>query len=131
MSIELTMLGWAAVLGLVHLLLPAVFVFRSRGLGWIVGNRDDPGAPLGPYGERSLRAQRNFLESFVLFAALVLAVLAAGKSGERSALAVQLYFWARLIYLPVYVLGVPWLRSLIWAVSLVAIVCLAVVLLAL
>jgi uncharacterized MAPEG superfamily protein len=36
--------------------------------------------------------------------------------------AVQLYFWARLIYLPLYAAGVPYVRSLVWLVSLLGIV---------
>jgi len=39
-----------------------------------------------------------------------------------TALAVQLYFWARLIYLPLYAAGVPYVRSLVWLVSLLGIV---------
>jgi len=35
---------------------------------------------------------------------------------------VQLYFWARLIYLPLYAAGVPYVRSLVWLVSLLGIV---------
>ncbi|WP_176717045.1 MAPEG family protein, partial [Xanthomonas translucens] len=36
----------------------------------------------------------------------------------HTALAAQLYFWARLAYVPLYAAGVPYLRSLVWAVSL-------------
>jgi uncharacterized MAPEG superfamily protein len=29
------------------------------------------------------------------------------------------YFWARLVYLPVYIVGIPYLRTLVWAVGFV------------
>ena len=28
------------------------------------------------------------------------------------------YFWARLVYLPIYLAGIPYLRTAVWAVSL-------------
>ena len=34
----------------------------------------------------------------------------------------QLYFWGRVAYLPLYVLGVPLVRSLVWNVATVGIV---------
>ena len=34
----------------------------------------------------------------------------------------QLYFWARLVYVPLYAAGIPYVRSLVWVVSLLGIV---------
>jgi len=45
----------------------------------------------------------------------------AGRGNDHTALAAQLYFWARLIYVPVYAAGIPYLRSAVWAVALWAI----------
>jgi uncharacterized MAPEG superfamily protein len=39
-----------------------------------------------------------------------------------TVLGAQLYFWARLVYVPVYAAGIPYLRTLIWAASIVGIV---------
>jgi uncharacterized MAPEG superfamily protein len=68
------------------------------------------------------RARGNFLETFAFFAALVLAVVALGRQNAGSALGAQLYFWARLVYVPVYAAGIPYLRTLVWAVSIVGLV---------
>jgi uncharacterized MAPEG superfamily protein len=38
------------------------------------------------------------------------------------ALGAELYFWARVIYLPVYIVGIPYLRTLVWFVSVVGLV---------
>lgn len=118
MAIEIQMLAWAVVLGLVHLLLAATLVTRQRGLKWNTGARDAEQAPLTGVAARVDRALKNFLETFPFFAAAVLAVVVAGRADADTALGVQLYFWARVLYLPLYAAGVPYLRTVVWAVSL-------------
>jgi len=65
------------------------------------------------------------LETFPVFVALVLTVHVSESWDTTSALAVQLYFWARVAYIPLYVSGIPFLRSIAWVVSMVGIVMLA------
>jgi len=48
----------------------------------------------------------------------VLAVVLQGSNTARTALGTELYFWARLVYLPVYIIGIPYLRTLVWGVSI-------------
>ena len=71
----------------------------------------------------------NFSETFPLFAALVLAVLMAGKSGQLSQWGAGLYFVARVIYFVLYALGVHLVRSLVWNVATFGIILLIVALL--
>jgi uncharacterized MAPEG superfamily protein len=71
---------------------------------------------------RAERAFRNFLETFPFFAAAVLGVVAAGRTGEATAFGVQLYLWARVLYVPLYLAGVPYVRSLAWAVAMAGLV---------
>lgn len=118
MSIELQMLAWAIVLGLVHVLVGATLSTQQRGLRWNAGARDGTAAPLTGVAARVERASRNFLETFPFFAAAVLAVVATQRSSPDTALGAQLYFWARVAYLPVYAAGIPYLRTGVWAVSL-------------
>jgi uncharacterized MAPEG superfamily protein len=40
----------------------------------------------------------------------------------------QLYFWARVAYVPLYVAGVPLIRSLVWNVGTIGIMLLIVAL---
>ncbi len=122
MSTELTMLAWAIVLGLVHVTSAAVLSVSERGLGWAAGPRDVTPPPLGQLAARMSRASVNFLETFAFFAAAVLAVMVAGKSSETTVLGAQIYFWARVVYIPFYALGVPYVRTLVWAVSLIGLV---------
>lgn len=122
MGIEIQMLGWSIVLGLVQVMIAAGAVTRERGLAWNASARDGvPPAP-GPLAARLQRAHANFLETFPFFAAAVLAVVLTQRQDSTTALAVQLYFWARLVYVPLYAAGIPYLRSLVWVVSLVGIV---------
>jgi uncharacterized MAPEG superfamily protein len=122
MSMELKMLAWSVVLGLVQIALAATLTTGQRGFAWGVGARDGTPEPVSPVAARLNRASANFLETFPLFAAAVLAVLAAGVAGERTALGAQLYFWARVLYLPAYAAGIPFLRTIVWAVSIVGLV---------
>lgn len=117
MGMELKFLVWAIVLGLVQLLLADALVTRQRGLAWNTGPRDSS-PPLTGVAGRSERAYRNFLETFPFFAAAVLAVTVAGRADENSALGVQLYFWARVAYVPLYLGAIRYVRSLAWVVSM-------------
>jgi len=58
----------------------------------------------------------------VLFAVLVLVAQVAGRANEMTALGAQLFFWGRLAYAVVYLVGIPWVRTGVWAVSLVGLI---------
>jgi len=122
MTTELCMLVWSAVLGLVQIVLAATCSVGQRGLGWAASARDEMKPPLGGIGGRLDRARANFLETFPLFVAVVLAAHLLQRHDHLTVLGAQLYFWARLAYVPAYVAGIPYLRTLIWAVSIVGIV---------
>lgn len=122
MGIEIQMLGWAIVLGLLQVMLATGAVTRERGLAWNASARDGVPPPPGPLAARLQRAQANFLETFPFFAAAVLAVVLTQRQDDTTALAVQLYFWARLVYVPLYAAGIPYVRSLVWVVAMLGIV---------
>lgn len=122
MAVELQMLAWAGVLGLVQVMLAAAAITRKRGSKWNASARDGEAPPPGRVAGRLQRAQANFLETFPVFAATAIAVVVAGRQDASTGLAVQLYFWARLAYVPLYAFGVPYVRSLAWLVSLAGIV---------
>src|SRR5690606_32928144 len=113
---------WAIALGLFHLLLDAAMKTSERGLAWNASARDGEAKPLGPVAGRVNRAWQNFLETFPMFAAAALAAVVAGRTDGNAALGAQLYFWARVAYIPLYAAGIPYARSAVWAVSLVGIV---------
>ncbi|WP_141455970.1 MAPEG family protein [Pseudoxanthomonas sp. z9] len=118
MSIEMRMLLWTTALGIAQLLLAAALATAQRGVGWNVSARDGTAAPLTGVAGRMERAWRNLMETFPFFAALALAAVAGGRGDATTAIGAQLYFWSRLVYVPLYALGVPYLRSLVWTIGL-------------
>lgn len=129
MGIEATLLGWSVILGLVIIAVSATATVMQRGLPWAVSARDGSDAPLTGIAGRLDRAMRNFLETFPLFAAAVLAVMVTGHANGTSALGVQLYFWARVAHVLIYAAGIPYLRTLDWAISIIGIIMLLTALL--
>jgi uncharacterized MAPEG superfamily protein len=119
---ELKMLAWSIVLGLVQLVLATALATRDQGLPYNLSPRDAPPPAITKISARFVRAFKNFMETFVFFAAAVLAVTLAGKANATSALGASLYFWARLVYVPVYAAGIPVVRTLVWAVSVAGLV---------
>ncbi|NBB63995.1 hypothetical protein GVN18_32540 [Pseudomonas sp. ODNR1LW] len=118
MTTELTYLALTLVLALVQVFLPAFGRTAQFGLSWNAGARDTPTGPARPVVGRLERAQANLYETLPLF---IGAVLIAHVSGQNSALTLwgaALYFWARVVYVPLYAFGVPYIRSLVWLVSL-------------
>ena len=116
-----SLLALSILLGLFHVLLAGALVTASRGANWNIGNRDGEPAPVSPHAGRAERASRNFLETFPFFAAAVVCALAIGRTGHLALLGAQLYFWARVVYLPIYIVGIPVVRSIVWMVSLAGI----------
>jgi uncharacterized MAPEG superfamily protein len=96
MTTELCMLAWSVVLGLVQIALAATCSVSQRGLGWAASARDDAKPPLAGIGGRLDRARANFLETFPLFAAAVLAAHLLQQHDGMTVRGTQLYFWARL-----------------------------------
>lgn len=120
-SVELQTLFCAILLGIVQLLLATLASVAGRGLPWGVGARDEGWPPIGKIGARLDRAYKNFLETFVFFAAAILLAHALGKSTPNSVIGAQIYLWARVLYVPAYAFGIPYVRTLIWVASLVGI----------
>ena len=122
MTIELTMLALSVALGLVQIVLAAQAKTRQAGFQWAAGPRDEPCPPVGSVAGRLGRALANFLETFPLFAAAVLVAHAAGRHDWMTVWGAQLYFWARVAYVPLYVFVVTLVRTLAWTVASLGIV---------
>jgi uncharacterized MAPEG superfamily protein len=114
MRIELYLLGGTLILALVQILLTAQLRTRQYGITWNAGPRDESMPPLKPLPGRLLRAQENLFETLPLFIGAVLGAAAAGRLGTLTTIGAYLYFFGRLIYLPLYAAGIPVVRSLVW-----------------
>ncbi|MBI2262393.1 MAG: MAPEG family protein [Caulobacterales bacterium] len=114
MTPEFILLAFTLILALVQI--TAAVVARTAELGgkWNVGPRDAEVPPPGRIAGRLMRAQANLFETLPIFAAAVIMAHIAGKDGTLTALGAHLYFFGRLVYLPLYAFGVPYIRSLAW-----------------
>jgi uncharacterized MAPEG superfamily protein len=116
MAIELKMLVDSAALLFVLIFIQAQAGISAQGLGKMAGNRDDLPHPSG-FAGRAQRTVANHIENLVLFGAFVLAAVVAGRTNHWTALGSQLFFFGRLAHAPLYLVGVPWLRSVAFMVS--------------
>jgi uncharacterized MAPEG superfamily protein len=121
-SIEIQMLCWSVVLGLVQLAVATTMATLNQGLPYNLSPRDAAAPAVTTVTARLLRAFGNFRETFVYFAVAVLVVTSMAKNSPSSALGAQIYFWSRVLYVPVYAAGVPVVRTLVWAASIVGLV---------
>ena len=88
---------------------------EGRQIG--LGNRDNL-KEATPMGGRAERAAKNSIEAAVFFVPLALIANAAGLDAEVL-LGAQIAFWARIAYVPIYIAGIKYLRSLVWIVGVV------------
>jgi uncharacterized MAPEG superfamily protein len=121
MSLELKLLVWSVALAFAQCLVAVTGALLQVGLPALAGNREKMPAITGWAG-RAERAHRNMLQSLVLFTALVLAAQVTNKLDATTALGAQLFFWARLAYAAVYLIGLPWIRTGVWAVAVLGLV---------
>jgi uncharacterized MAPEG superfamily protein len=117
MTPELLMLALSVVLGFVHIIVSAIATTHQCGLKWNLSARDAPMPPPQVVAGRLQRALHNFLETFPLFAASVLITDATNRHGWLAVWGSQLYFYARVLYLPIYAAGLPVIRTVVWSVA--------------
>jgi len=118
MQAELMLLVWAVVLTFVQMLVAVSGATLQVGLPALAANREGL-APCTGWAGRAQRAHHNMLENLVLFAALVLVAVLAQRTNSTTLAGAQVFFWARVAYAVIYVIGIPWLRTAVWSVSVI------------
>jgi uncharacterized MAPEG superfamily protein len=121
MTPELWYLVWSAALTFVLVLIAVGGATLEVGLPKLAGNRENMPLITGWAG-RAERAHANLLESLVLFAILVLVAHVAGVRNSMTLLGAQLFFWGRVAHAILYVVGMPWLRTAAWLVSVLGLI---------
>ena len=119
MPTEIRILAFGALLLLVHIFAAVHLKTRQYGAKWNMGPRDEAVPPLSPVAGRLARAQANFLETFPIAIIALLGVVVANRTSAATALGGWIWLGARIAYLPLYAFGVPVIRTLAFAVSLV------------
>jgi uncharacterized MAPEG superfamily protein len=123
---EIVMLGVGVVLLLVQLFLQAIPATRELGGDYRAGPRDEARVLRGAFAGRADRAFRNLLETFPIFAALALALVVTGRNGGMGALGAEVWVVARILYVPLYFIQIPFARTLAWFVSIFALLAMLV-----
>ena len=104
----------ALALLMVHVWLVPM-VLNINNASWLLGNRDHD-IEFSILTQRAKRAAANYMETVIVF--LTLALLAALKDIDVSEPALY-WLGLRIAYLPLYLVGVPYIRSLVWIGALV------------
>jgi uncharacterized MAPEG superfamily protein len=116
MSVELTLLLWSLVIYGLYLGAQSSLYRLRHGVLFAATARDEEAPPDVRLG-RAERALKNFLETWPALIILVLVVELARRSDALTLWGAHLWFWSRLAYLPLYLFGVVYVRSLVWCVS--------------
>jgi uncharacterized MAPEG superfamily protein len=119
MPVEIRILAFGAVLLFVHIFTATRFKTAQYSRAWNVGARDEALPPPNPMTGRTMRAQANFLETFPIAIVALLGVVVANKTSATTALGGWIWLGSRLIYLPLYVAGVPVVRTVVWTVGMI------------
>ena len=117
MTTDLWMLVWT---GLLCVLIPNIYVMGlsqvPQGWAWGFGNRDTP-LEIPAWAARAKRAHANLVENLAPFVILVLVAHVAGKANATTALGATIFFWARIAHFVIYTVGIPYVRTLVFALG--------------
>jgi uncharacterized MAPEG superfamily protein len=113
------LLAWSVVLLVVHVLLQGMLATRELGTEWNAGPRDDNKQPESQLAGRAARASSNFRETYPAFIALTAGLLLTGETSGLGLTGAIVWFIGRIVYYPLYLAGIPYIRSLVWTGSMV------------
>jgi uncharacterized MAPEG superfamily protein len=119
MPTELKILAWGALLLFVYIFAAIRAKTAQYGRKWNVGARDEELPPPNAVTGRLMRAQANFQETFPIAIVALLGVVIAGRTSEWTAIGGWIWLGARVIYLPLYAIGVRLVRTLAFTVSII------------
>jgi uncharacterized MAPEG superfamily protein len=119
MAVELKILALGALLLFIHIFLAVRFKTAQYGRKWNTSARDETLPPPNPVTGRLMRAQANFAETFPIAIVALLGVVIADKTSPTTALGGWIWLGARVVYIPLYWIGVPIIRTITWTVSMV------------
>ena len=122
LSVEVTMLGLSVVLLIAQIFLQSATMTRELGRDYNVSARDEQKKPVGIIAGRAERALRNLLETYPAFVGLTLALVVSGKTGSWGALGAQIWLAARIVYVGLYLAGVPFVRTAVWSIAILGLI---------
>ena len=108
------LLAWSVVLLVAHVLMQGMLATRELGTEWNAGPRDDDKQPESKLAGRAARASSNFRETYPAFVALAAGLLFTGETSGLALIGAIIWFVGRIVYYPLYLAGIPYIRSLVW-----------------
>jgi uncharacterized MAPEG superfamily protein len=101
------------------LTLPPLFARASvpGGVRWIFYNRDTVLNGVPPWGERAVRAHSNMADNLAIYAGVIIIAHLTGAANETTAIASMVILVARILHAAVYIAGIPYLRTAVFAVA--------------
>lgn len=124
MTTELQMLAWVSAITLLMWLPYILAHIANVGVMAALTYKADA-TPLPDWAARAKKAHYNAIENLAPFAALVAVSHFAGISNEATALSAIVYFWLRAAHYIVYIMAVPFARTLTFAGAWLAQICIA------
>jgi len=76
---------------------------------------------LPDYAKRATWAHQNSFEVFALFAAASITAYVTNSASDQTSFDVLIFLVARVLFSLFYILDLPWLRSPMWAISMLCI----------
>src|SRR3954464_14537391 len=107
MPVEIRIAALGAILLFIHIFTATRFKTAQYGRKWNVGARDEVLAEPSPVTGRTIRAQAKCQETLPIATVALLGVVIAGRTGATTALGGWTWLGARVVYLPLYAVGVP------------------------
>jgi uncharacterized MAPEG superfamily protein len=121
MTLDLWILVSLAVLTEL-LTLPPLYARTSvpGGWNWIFHNRDTELQGVAPWGHRAVRAHGNLVANLAIYAAVILVAHFTGATNSITHIAGIVLLVSRLVYTAVYIAGIPYLRTAVFATGQMA-----------
>jgi uncharacterized MAPEG superfamily protein len=125
----LPLIGISVIILFVHIALQALTATKELGSNWNAGPRDDGKTVQGKQAGRAERAASNFLETYPAFIALAFGVIMAGDPIGLALIGAWIWIVCRIVYIPLYLAGIPYVRSIVWIGSMIGLLIMLFVLL--
>ena len=108
------------LLVLIQITIPVLISLLTNNvkISYLFSSRDDA-VNTSKYIDRANRALKNLFETLPIFIGLIL--LSIINDVDNSLLA-MIWLFARIIYVPVYIVGINYVRTGIWAIALICLI---------
>jgi len=116
---ELTCLELSVVLWVVHVVIQASVGNSELPSRYLFTSRDTPAAARGLLYGRATRALANYVENFTPFVAVALGLVVTQRTGAAGAIGATIWLLARIVYIPLYLFDVVYVRTVVWGISIV------------